>query len=120
MADFHETGIAGEEKAVNYLINKGFKILERNWRASHFEVDIIARQDDMLIIVEVKSRKTNYFGEPEEFVKKAKQRNLIKAANWYVNQNHIDLEIRFDIISILFNQSNHKIYHIEDAFYPTI
>ncbi len=120
MADFHELGKLGEQLAVKYLVQKNYTILEQNWRSGSLEIDIIARLDDVLVITEVKSRATNYFGEPEEFVTKAKQRNLIVAANKYIMMNNLELETRFDIISVLFNKSNHKIYHIEDAFYPTL
>ncbi|MFO8066145.1 MAG: YraN family protein [Bacteroidales bacterium] len=120
MAQFHETGKRGEEMAKRFLENGGHEILETNWRSGHHEVDIIAKKDETIIIVEVKTRKTNFFGEPEEFVTKNKQRLLIKAANSYILKNNIDLEVRFDIISVLYSGSNHKIHHIKDAFYPTL
>ena len=120
MAESHETDKKGEEMSKTFLQNKGYEILETNWRSGHNEIDIIAKHDDTVIIAEVKTRKTNYFGEPEEFVTKSKQKALIKAANSYLFQKKIDLEVRFDIISILYSGSNHKIHHIEDAFYPTM
>jgi putative endonuclease len=120
MAEIHETGKKGEEMAKNFLANKGYEILEANWRSGHNEIDIIAKKDSAIIVAEVKTRKTNFFGEPEEFVTKAKQKSLIKAANHYILQKGIDLEVRFDIISILYSGSNYKIHHIEDAFYPTL
>ncbi len=120
MADFHETGKKGEEMARKFLENANYDILETNWRSNHQEIDIIAKQNETLAIVEVKTRKTNYFGEPEEFVTRNKQKLLIKAANDYIIKNDLDLEVRFDIISILYSGSNYKIYHIEDAFYPTL
>jgi putative endonuclease len=120
MADFHELGKNGEELAVRHLKSNGYEILETNWRKGSLEVDIIARKGNTLVIAEVKTRSTNYFGEPEEFVTRAKQKNLIKAANSYILQNNFDMEARFDIISILFKGSSHKIHHIEDAFYPTL
>ncbi len=120
MAEFHETGKKGEELAANYLEKKGYKILNKNWRSGHNEIDIIAGKDNFIVVVEVKTRRTNYFGEPAEFVTKAKQKLLVKAANSYVIQNKINEEVRFDIISVLYNSNNHKIYHIEDAFYPAL
>ncbi|MBW6478110.1 MAG: YraN family protein [Bacteroidales bacterium] len=120
MAEFHELGEKGEDMAVGYLRNNGYKILETNWRKGSLEVDIIAQKDDILVIAEVKTRSTNYFGEPEEFVTKAKQKNLIKAANIYIQLNNLDVETRFDIISVLIKGDQHKVHHIEDAFYPTL
>jgi putative endonuclease len=90
MADFHELGKNGEELAVRHLKSNGYEILETNWRKGSLEVDIIARKGNTLVIAEVKTRSTNYFGEPEEFVTRAKQKNLIKAANSYILQNNFD------------------------------
>ncbi len=120
MAEFHEIGKTGEELASDYLAKKGYKILETNWRKGPLELDIIARTKDTLIIAEVKTRSTNYFGEPEEFVTRSKQKNLIKAANGYISEHNLDLETRFDIISILKKGQQYQVYHIEDAFYPTL
>lgn len=120
MAEFHELGEKGEDMAAAYLLNKGYKIMETNWRKGSLEVDIIAKKEDILVIAEVKTRSTNYFGEPEEFVTKAKQKNLIKAANIYIQLNNLDVETRFDIISVLIKGDQHKVHHIEDAFYPTM
>lgn len=120
MADFHQLGKAGEELAIGHLKKNGYDILEVNWRKASLEVDIIAQKGGTLVIVEVKSRSTNYFGEPEEFVSKTKQKNLINAANSYILQKNLEAETRFDIISVLFKGGQHKIHHIEDAFYPTL
>jgi len=120
MADFHEIGKTGEEIAAEFLAQKGYKILETNWRKGPLELDIIARHNNMLIIAEVKTRSTNYFGEPEEFVTRSKQKNLIRAANGYISEFNLDLETRFDIISILRKGPQFQVYHIEDAFYPTL
>ena len=76
-------GFAGEDMAAKLLQEKGYKILARNWRCGHLEVDIIAETDDYLVIVEVKTRKSAAFGEPEVFVDRQKQRNLIRAAMCY-------------------------------------
>ncbi len=120
MADKHQIGKKGEAKALEYLVKQGYGILETNWQSNHQEVDIIARKDDMLVIVEVKARSTNYFGEPEAFVTKHKQRMLIKAANHYLVDANLNIEVRFDIISVLFRKEEFKLKHIEDAFYPLI
>lgn len=116
MAEHNETGQKGEEIAASYLQNKGFVILEKNWRFKNLEADIIGTLNKTLVIAEVKTRKSNYFGEPETFVNKQKQKNLIKAAHEYIQRNKLDLEVRFDIVSILLSDNQMKINHIEDAF----
>lgn len=120
MAEKHELGKSGEDLASSFLKQKGYTILEVNWRKGPLEIDIIAQKDKLLVIVEVKTRSTNYFGEPEEFVNRGKQKHLISAANKYIFENDINDEVRFDIISVLLKGEQHRIYHIEDAFYPTM
>ena len=118
MAEHIDFGKQGEEIAVNYLIEKGYEILERNWRNRHNEIDIIAKDGKELVIVEVKTRKSNNYGEPDLAVNKQKQRLLIYAANAYIFRNNLDINTRFDIISIVFNNGEPVIDHIEDAFLP--
>lgn len=116
--DNQELGRLGEEFALHLLVTKGFKILAKNWRYRKDEVDIIAKDDQFLVIVEVKTRSTSYFGEPYTAVTKKKQGFLIRAANAYIEKYDVDLECRFDIISIVFAENRHQVEHIEDAFYP--
>ena len=116
MAEHNETGQKGEEIASSYLKTKGFVILEKNWRFKNLEADIIGTLGKTLIIAEVKTRKSNYFGEPETFVNKQKQTNLIKTANAYIQKNKLEMDVRFDIVSILLSDNQTKINHIEDAF----
>jgi putative endonuclease len=118
MAEHNDLGKLGEEIAVKYLTDKGYEILERNWHNVHKEVDIIAKDGRFLVIVEVKTRQTNAYGEPDIAVTRQKQRMLIAAANAYLFRNKLDLETRFDIISIVFNNGDPVIDHIEDAFLP--
>ena len=120
MSRHNELGKKGEEIATRFLIGKSYKILERNWRFGKDEIDIIAETEKQVVIVEVKTRSTAYFGEPEESVNDQKQRFLIRAADEYVNQKELDKEVRFDIVSIIIEQGRQTIRHIEDAFYPTI
>jgi putative endonuclease len=120
MSLHNELGKKGEEIAADYLADLGYKIRDRNWRWGKDEIDIIAETDKFIVIVEVKTRSTSYFGEPEESVDRQKQRFLVRAADGYVNQKEIDLEVRFDIISIIFESGKQTIRHIEDAFYPTL
>ena len=119
MMNPHELGRLGEDLAVNYLVNKGYRILERNWRSGHKEIDIIALIDDVLAIVEVKTRKSSNYGEPDIAVGVMKQRMLVWAADAYVRNHNMDVEVRFDIISILFTDKEPEIEHIEDAFVVT-
>lgn len=118
MAKHNDFGKLGEELAVNYLIGKGYEILERNWRNIHKEIDIIAKDGTDLVIVEVKTRQTDEYGNPDVAVTKKKQRMLIAAANAYITRNNLDIETRFDIISIVFKDDAPVIEHIEDAFLP--
>ena len=118
MAEHNDLGKMGEVLAVNYLIGKGYEILERNWRNKHKEIDIVAKDCGTLVIVEVKTRQSDGFGEPDMAVTRQKQKCLVYAANAYVFSKRLDLDIRFDIISIVFNQGNPIIDHIEDAFLP--
>lgn len=120
MAEHNELGKQGEEIARQYLSDKGYKILQCNWRFGSDEIDIIAQKNDMLVIVEVKTRQTNFFGEPEEAVTKSKQKFLIRATDMYIKQRNIDMETRFDIVSVVISYGQVMINHIEDAFYPTL
>jgi putative endonuclease len=120
MADKDKLGQKGEDIAMEYLQNKGYKILDTNWKFGKLEIDIIARDMDFLVIVEVKTRSDDEFAEPLEAVTKAKQKKLIRAANEYVYKRNIKTEVRFDIISILLSNDTPEIEHIEDAFYPLL
>ncbi|HEX8517464.1 MAG TPA: YraN family protein [Bacteroidia bacterium] len=120
MAEHNDTGLAGELLAAAFLKSKGYKVLETNWRFKNLEADIIASIGDTMVVAEVKTRKSNYFGEPETFVNRQKQRNLIKAAHEYIIQKDLSLEVRFDIISIVMNSSGNAVNHIEAAFYPLV
>ena len=118
MAAHNDFGKQGEELAAQYLIGKGYEILERNWRNIHKEIDIIAKDGETLVIVEVKTRQTDEYGNPDVAVTKQKQWRLISAANAYVFQNKLDINTRFDIVSIIFKSGEAVIEHIEDAFLP--
>lgn len=120
MAKHNELGHEGEEIAKDFLKKKGFEILESNWRFERKEIDLIARIDELIAIVEVKTRSTDYYGNPEEFVTRAKKNFLIKAADAYAQSLDFDAEIRYDIISIVKRGENYSINHIEDAFIPLL
>ena len=118
MAEHIDFGKQGEEIAVKYLMDKGYEILERNWRNRHQEIDIIAKDGKELVIVEVKTRKSSNDGEPDLAVNKQKQRRLIYAANAYLFRNKLDIDTRFDIISIIVNNGKPVIDHLGGAFLP--
>jgi len=116
----NKIGIKGEQIAANFLLNKGYSILHRNWRSGKKEIDIIALKDDMAVIVEIKTRTNFDFGFPEEAVNRSKQRFIKSAAEAFVSENPQYLFIRFDIVSILVDgdgDNAREIVHFEEAFY---
>ncbi|NDW18336.1 YraN family protein [Dysgonomonas sp. 216] len=116
MANHNNLGYQGENAAVIYLQNKGFTILKRNWRHRRIEIDIIATDQLSLIFIEVKTRKSARWGNPEDAVTDIKIRRMVDAADFYANEYNIDMPIRFDIISILQEGTDYQITHFEDAF----
>ena len=118
MAAHNDFGKEGEQDAVNFLIENGHTILERNFRFGHAEIDIISRKDNILHIVEVKTRNSSAYGEPESFVNQQKIDLLVRATTYYMEKTDLDLEVQFDIISIVKNNVEFTINYIEDAFYP--
>lgn len=117
MAEHNDLGKIGEEKAVAYLLENGYSILEQNFVFQKAEIDIIAQKNDWLIVVEVKTRTSTDYGNPEDFVSKKKIKLLVKAIDEYVQQSNVDLEIRFDILSIVKEGEAWIVDHLEDAFY---
>ncbi|MFQ5335398.1 MAG: YraN family protein, partial [Flavobacteriales bacterium] len=101
-----------------HLTDKGYRIEAVNWRFGKGEIDIVAKDGDTLVFVEVKTRTSDFFGNPEVFVNARKQAQVIKTANAYIQQQNAGCESRFDIISIVMNKNRTEIEHIEDAFYP--
>ncbi|MCF8309595.1 MAG: YraN family protein [Bacteroidales bacterium] len=120
MAEHLDLGQKGELLARDYLKNKGYQILKTNWRFGKDEIDIIAEDENYIVIVEVKTRSTSYFGEPQVFVNKQKQRFLIRAANAFIERSDSDKEVRFDIIAVTVSREKNRIDHIDDAFYPLV
>lgn len=118
MAEHNDKGLKGEELAVSFLKKNGYTVLETNWRHRNLEADIIAVSQGIMVVAEVKTRSSNFFGEPETFVNKQKQKNLRSAANAYIQSKQLDMEVRFDIISVNLGkgQEEAKINHIENAF----
>lgn len=120
MAAHNELGRYGEHLAKTYLEQQGYLILETNWIYGRAEIDLIAFYEDKLIFVEVKTRRSVDYGEPEDFVDWKKEKQLEFASGVYIDRRKHLGEIRFDIVAIVFeNKELYKINHIEDAFWPT-
>ena len=109
-------GTAGEQEAVEYLERNNYLILERNYRAKRYEIDIIAFKDDEIVVVEVKTRTGNEIIEPEEAVNHRKRQMLIWAADKYVHEKNRHEPVRFDIISIIEGNNGPEIKHLKNAF----
>jgi putative endonuclease len=116
-----DTGRKGEEMARDYLVGKGFSILDLNWRRGHKEIDIVARQGDEIVVVEVKTRTENYAEKPWEAVTDYKIKNIVEVADAWLRIHKVDLDTRFDVISILlFKDGSFSLEHIEGAFLPPV
>ncbi|WP_299059062.1 YraN family protein [uncultured Polaribacter sp.] len=116
MAQHNELGKEGEKIAIDFLLKKGYKILETNYRYLKAEVDIIAKKGETLVAVEVKTRSSDYFENPQDAVNDKKIKLIVSATDYYVNDKDLDVEVRFDIIAILIKNNKTKIEHLEDAF----
>lgn len=116
MATHNDTGSKGEKLAKEYLQNNGYTILETNYRYKKAEIDIIALKDNILAIIEVKTRTSIHFGEPESFVNSKKIKHILDATNAYITEKDIDYEVSLDIISVVIGTSN-QINHIPNAYY---
>ena len=109
-----ETGNKGERLAAEFLQNKGFEILEKNYRFKHAEIDLIIKRDDWVIFIEVKTRTSTWFGEPEQFVGSHKASKMFEAAEEYIYATDWHGHIRFDIVSVKLGYDV-QIEHFEDA-----
>lgn len=115
MAQHNDFGKESEELAQQFLQNKGYNILAKNWRWQKAEVDIIAKEKDIIVFVEVKARETDVFINPQEAVNKKKIKLLVLASEQFLLENEWDNEVRFDIITILGKEKS-TINHIQNAF----
>lgn len=111
-------GKAGEDAAVVFLERKGYRIIKRNFRAARDEIDIIAKINNTLVIVEVKTRATNTYSVPEDFITPHKETCLLRAAQAYIDDEDWNGDTRFDLIAIYHAGKELQFIHIEDAFYP--
>ena len=117
MANHNDLGKKGEDLAVVFLEKNGYEILVRNYIFQKAEVDIVAKKENTLAVVEVKTRSTNVFGNPQDFLKPKQIQRIVKAVDNYVTSNHLDVEVRFDIIAIVKNGNQFDIEHLENAYY---
>lgn len=117
MAEHNELGKLGEEMAVAFLQKEGYEILDTNWTFQKAEIDIIAKKENTLAVIEVKTRSSIDFGLPQDFVKPKKIQLLVKAVDAYVVGKNMDINVRFDIIAIHKEGKSFVIEHLIDAFY---
>jgi len=120
MSEKNETGRQGESVARKYLEGKGYKVLETNWRFHRYELDIIATNNEEIVVVEVKTRSDKYLMAPETAVDRKKIRRIVTASDAYARQNGISLPVRFDVICLVKKGQSFEIEHIEDAFFAPL
>ncbi len=106
----------GEIEAIRLLRENGLEVIECNWTFLHLEIDIVAKDGNTLVVVEVKTRTTDEYGDPESFVTRAKQKKLIRAANWYLTNKKLECEVRFDVIGIVREFDSATMHYVKDAF----
>ncbi len=116
MSDKIKTGNKGEEVAAQHLVSKGYEIVARNYRYKHAEIDLIVKKGNMLVFVEVKTRRQNNFGAPESFVTAKKAAKVIEGAEYYIFSIDWLGPIRFDIVAVS-GYSSDLVEHFEDAFH---
>ncbi|WP_394973926.1 YraN family protein [uncultured Croceitalea sp.] len=117
MGKHNEFGKLGEQKAVDFLVKNGYDIKYKNYRYLKAEIDIIAQKGNILAIVEVKSRSSDFLENIAETVNQKKIKLLVSATDYYVTENDLDVDVRFDIITILKKGKQFKLEHLKDAFY---
>jgi putative endonuclease len=121
MAKHNEIGHKGEQIATDYLTAKGYKILDRNWRHSRAEIDIVAMDGATLVFAEVKTRSNDLFERPESAVDEKKRRLLTRAAVAYMRKIGHEWAIRFDILAVILKEEHlFFVDHFEDAFFPRL
>jgi len=116
MSDKIKIGARGESIASDFLQNKGYQIVVRNYRYKHAEIDLIVKKDSFIVFVEVKTRSYSFYGEPEAFVDTKKANQVLFAAEQYTYENKYEGNIRFDIVSVKIGDDP-EVVHFEDAFY---
>ena len=117
MSYHNQLGRRGEAVAAEFLQKEGYEILARNFYYKKAELDLIAFKDEVLVIVEVKTRNSDFFGDPQRFVTPKKIKLMVRAADAFVQQKQWIYELRFDIIAVVLNSKQQQLTHIKDAFY---
>ena len=117
MGKHNEFGKHGEQLAVDFLIKDGYVIKYRNYRYLKAEIDIVAMKGNVLAVIEVKSRSTDFYENIAETVTPKKIKLMVLAADHYVLENDLDVDVRFDIITILKTKGKYELEHIKNAFY---
>ncbi|MFV0589901.1 MAG: YraN family protein [Draconibacterium sp.] len=120
MVSTRELGDIAEGLAVQHLEKLGYQILDRNWYYGHLELDIVARDGDELVIVEVKARSGLRYEHPSEAVTNTKIKRIVEAADAYIIERNIESDTRFDVITVIFADQKFELEHFKDAFYPTM
>ena len=120
MAEHNILGKEGEDMAANYLTDKGYTILDRDWHCGHKDLDLVVTKDDTVVFVEVKTRTCSTWGDPQDFVTDRKIRRIVNSADAYIRYNRIDKDVRFDIVSIVVEHGEFVIEHIEQAFFTPL
>lgn len=110
-------GKKGELLAKQFLEEKGYEILDQNWRHKKSEIDLIAQHDGLYVFIEVKTRSQTYFGPPESFVTENQQQAILRAAQQYLLEKEWSGDIRFDVLAIHLHEGKTDIEHFKDAFY---
>ena len=118
MAAKDELGQRGERIAERHLVARGMTVIDRNWRCSQGEIDLVLRDGDVTVVVEVKTRTNTEYKEPQEAVDWRKVRHIVVAADAYIKHFGIDLPVRFDIVTAVGDRPPFQIEHLENAFYP--
>jgi putative endonuclease len=116
----NESGKKGESIAVSFLKKNGYEIIEKNYKVSGVEIDIIAKMGNTISFIEVKTRKSNDFGFPEEFVNREKSRRIIRGAKLFFaskkNEDYLNYDVSLDIISVIYGFEDYKIEFIQNAY----
>lgn len=120
MALHNDIGKWGEQIACEYLMQSGYRVIARDWKYGHRDLDVIAIYNDILVFVEVKTRSNEKFVDADKAVTPQKIRSISIAANAFVKTRRIDMELRFDIITIVGTPENYEVRHVEDAFLPFV
>ena len=120
MVSTRELGEIAEGLAQQHLVKLGYKIVATNWYYGHLELDIIARDGEELVIVEVKARSGLRYEHPSEAVTTTKIKRIVEAADAYLTENELEIDTRFDVITVIFVNEKFELEHFKDAFYPTM